>query len=62
MEIAYFFYKTFDAIDKNFYETAHASVAKELNIKFSSRWYSWKVLQYISNICGIKVKFQMAFE
>ena len=28
MEIEYFFYKIFDAIDKNFFEKAHASVAK----------------------------------
>ena len=32
MEIEYFFYKIFDAIDKNFFEKAHASVAKELKI------------------------------
>ena len=30
MEIEYFFYKIFDAIDKNFFEKAHAFVWKEL--------------------------------
>ena len=34
MEIEYFFYKIFDATDRNFFEKAHASGAKEL--------YKWK--------------------
>ena len=31
MEIEYFFYKIFDAIDKNFFKKAHASGAKAVN-------------------------------
>ena len=59
MEIEYFFYKIFDAIDKNVFEKPHASVAKELRLDFS---YFQPCTTFLVYTVGKSVLFRTKYE